>query len=411
VTLDLSLQALVDSAGALAFVVVGGLVAASSGPPRARWLLAVASALFGLTYVWQNILIPDSGAVVGLTGGTATLASLATLALAWELTRGLGVLRRGIVAALAVASIALALAFPAGLAVAEFYGRRPLAPSAQLVILSLSVLSATHAVLLGALGLLAARSAPGERRGLGLLALGFGAYVMFNATQYDAFATLPTAPLAGWLAPALVAALLWVPASRRVALALLGIGASGEIFSALLVRAGLAVYADLGADCIARILGALAIVIALLRHELLGLDAPRFAIRRGPLAAGALATLFIVAQVAQNFFAAQYGLLLGGVVAGAFLFMAAPLQRAVERMWTRPAPRAASAPALTTSALAAYRASVRAALADGAMTPQEEEHLAEAAHHLGLSPLVALRIRREVEREPRDLPRKDPPPT
>src|SRR5204863_2694547 len=51
----------------------------------------------------------------------------------------------------------------------------------------------------------------------------------------------------------------------------------------------------------------------------------------------ALALVFIVAQVAQNFFSAKYGLYLGGVVAGTFLFAASPLQRAMERTSGRPA--------------------------------------------------------------------------
>ena len=48
---------------------------------------------------------------------------------------------------------------------------------------------------------------------------------------------------------------------------------------------------------------------------------------------------------------------------------------------------------------ASSKAAVRAALADGRMTPAEEEHLAEVQEHLGLPAREALGLRREVERE------------
>lgn len=142
-----------------------------------------------------------------------------------------------------------------------------------------------------------------------------------------------------------------------------------------------------------RVVAALAIALALLRGEQLGGSARSDATRRrGTLAAVGLATLFIVAQVAQNYFSAEYGLLLGGVVAGAFLFAAAPLQRALEGS---PSPRVASSAQMED----AYRYAVRAAIADGVMTREEELHLGEVATRLGLSPTMTARLRHEVEDE------------
>jgi hypothetical protein len=147
---------------------------------------------------------------------------------------------------------------------------------------------------------------------------------------------------------------------------------------------------------ITRAVGAVLLVLAVIRGDVLQVPLPRIAVRRGAIATGALALLFIVAQVAQNFFSAEYGLLMGGVLAGGFVFAASPLQRAIERSGDRQKPGSA-APA---SAVVAYKAALRAAMRDGTLTRREERHLAEAAVALGISPVQALDLRDAVEREP-----------
>jgi hypothetical protein len=159
---------------------------------------------------------------------------------------------------------------------------------------------------------------------------------------------------------------------------------------------------DSGTFGAVRTVGAIFLVLAVVKGDVLEVQLPRLAVRRGAIATGALAALFIVAQVAQNFFSAQYGLYMGGLVAGVFLFAASPIQRSFERMGNRlpaPTPSGARDGLPDPSRFEAYRAAVRAAVADGVMTPTEEEHLADVAHHLNLSPRDALRLRREVERE------------
>lgn len=145
------------------------------------------------------------------------------------------------------------------------------------------------------------------------------------------------------------------------------------------------------------------LVHAILKADLLGVKLPRLAVARGPLAAGALATLFIVAQVAQNFLSDAYGLVMGGVVAGAFLFMAAPLQRAFERIGgsadrVEPPARGVAIPALSHEA--AYKAAVRIAMRAG-MTREDELELARVAESHGIGPVRAHELRDEAEREVR----------
>jgi hypothetical protein len=113
------------------------------------------------------------------------------------------------------------------------------------------------------------------------------------------------------------------------------------------------------------------------------------------LAFFSLASLFIVAQVAQNFFAAQYGLLLGGVIAGCFLFAAQPVQRLIERRGER---RVGAEPASSQAELV-FKAAVRTAIALGPLTREHDPHLAEVAHHLGIGARDMVRLTREVERE------------
>jgi hypothetical protein len=135
------------------------------------------------------------------------------------------------------------------------------------------------------------------------------------------------------------------------------------------------------------------LVAAGLRLGWLGDISPR---SRGAFVATiALPALLVVAQVAQNFLSAQYGLLMGGIVAGALLVAARPIERALEgRNAIRRAP---SSP--DDRARRIYRDAVRHALRDRAMTRAEEMHLTELAEELSIPASDALRIRHEVEDE------------
>jgi hypothetical protein len=155
---------------------------------------------------------------------------------------------------------------------------------------------------------------------------------------------------------------------------------------------------------VARVLGWSILVYVILKGGLLDVPLPHVAVSRGTVAAGALATLFIVAQIAQNFFSAEYGLLTGGVVAGTFLFAASPVQRAMERVGARsPAglPRTQRGPEAKAGKHqeAAFRDAVRLAWKDRRFDQAEEVTLANLADSMGLTAKRATEIRHEVERE------------
>ena len=151
---------------------------------------------------------------------------------------------------------------------------------------------------------------------------------------------------------------------------------------------------DYGVFGILRTIGVIFLVVAVVKDNLLGIPLPRLVVKRGVLAGAALAILFIVAQVAQNVFSAQYGLLGGGVIAGTFLFAASPVQRAFERRQTGdPVPRGGE-----NRAEASYRKAVEWALRDGKLNRDEEGHLHELAHNLGITGVRAHAILVDVER-------------
>jgi hypothetical protein len=136
---------------------------------------------------------------------------------------------------------------------------------------------------------------------------------------------------------------------------------------------------------------------AVFRHGLLGF---RFRTRienRGTWAAVTLATLFIVAQVAQSYLSAEMGLLSGSLIAGALLFAAQPVQRALERVGQRPLRGESVVSAASTDNEDAYRDALHFALRDRRLTRDEEFRLAGIADRLGIGARRALELRDEVE--------------
>ena len=116
--------------------------------------------------------------------------------------------------------------------------------------------------------------------------------------------------------------------------------------------------------------------------------------RRAALLTGFLVVLLIVAETAQNFLA-QYGLVMGGLVAGALLVAARPIERALEGR------REARAPQPDAAKEDAFREAVRMALRDRVITREEELHLHRVAQHMGIPTGRAHELLIEVERETR----------
>jgi hypothetical protein len=153
---------------------------------------------------------------------------------------------------------------------------------------------------------------------------------------------------------------------------------------------------EFGLFGIMRTAGAFALATAVVKYDLLGVPLPHIVVKRGVLAGAALAILFIVAQIGQNFLSAQYGLLGGGVIAGAFLFAASPIQKRMERIGEgKASPRSIGVAA---QAEAAFRNAVALAYKDRRFTHKEELALADLAEQLGLGARRATEIRHELER-------------
>lgn len=209
--------------------------------------------------------------------------------------------------------------------------------------------------------------------------------------------------IAGLTLPLLILAAHANRAAARWALLWPAMGLLSYAYLLLPANADVAFHDAYGLNGVLRVLGWAFLVYAILRADLLGVRLPHFAVSRGAVAAGSLAVLFIVAQVMQNFFSAEYGLLTGGVIAGTFLFAASPVQRAFERMGEkRPAGDGRGRPASASAGKeqeAAYRDAVRLALRDRRFEPAEEIALANLADRLGLTAMRAIEIRLAVEQE------------
>lgn len=398
--------ALIDAGGGFLFLLVGLAILALAWRSTRGRLIGGLAASFGLAYVVQNLIRFDAD-----VGGTLVVAPPAVVAaaLAIALVRHLSAdLTPGARRRLTV--LCAGLAVPVGLFFAGYAVRTAdRGVSESIVFLDnlayAGVLQPVLVVLLAVcvLPLRAGRALayPGRL----LLGLSFGLFQAYiNAESAAVAGTTPG--LAGALIDAsgvgigIAAAIVagWLIASCPADQRRLGASAFAAVMvvmlTAILVSLRVERF-DYGIFGIIRSVGTVLLVLAIARHDILQVPLPRLVVRRGALAGGALAVLFIVAQVAQNFFSAEYGLLTGGVIAGTFLFAASPVQRAIERSSGHPKPHAAA----LGSAASGYKAALRAAMRDGTLTRREERHLAEVAMALGISAVQALDLRDEVERE------------
>ncbi len=236
------------------------------------------------------------------------------------------------------------------------------------------------------------KHAPEKSNGLPLLAAGLALVPLATLSSAAVYS-----PGEGLLAAFAVACILpWLPLARS------GVGSIGRnvalglLFWAVLWETYVPFWRPLlslqGALGVIQVVAALAMARSLLQARVFGIDPPAFAQRRGTLTAVALAALFVVAQVAQNFLQAEYGLLLGGLIAGIVLFAVNPLQKAIERR-SQPANRLSRA-----EAESSYRKAVNLALRDRSVTREEEGHLHELARDLGIDGARAHAIIVDAER-------------
>jgi hypothetical protein len=196
---------------------------------------------------------------------------------------------------------------------------------------------------------------------------------------------------------------------QRIALAAAWTGPAAILVGMVPYLAGPALFYDWGMVGLCRTVGWSILVYAIVQADILDLGLAPRTLSRGTLAAFALAALFIVAQVAQNFLSAEYGLLTGGVIAGTVLFAASPVQKAIERVGER---RADGPPAPATSATASrrredvYLSALRLAMRDRRLTRDEEVHLHRLAEELGIGAGRAHELMVAVEGERAKVRRK-----
>jgi hypothetical protein len=403
-TLDLVPSAIINAGGGLIFLLVGVAILVVARQTRLGLRLGAFATTFGLTYALTNLVSADtvSALVVLLVPAFAAVVCLGFLIV--EVARDLAPAAKRRVAFLAIA-VGLAatvafLAFQRALSIerddATVLGAVLTWPLVWLIEPLLLVLLAAAAQ--------APSGEPDLRRYKGRVLLGLSAGLFAaNIVMTTGVSPAPAQEWhgalrdgAGFLLGVLVALTAWIvlrhrPAgaetfARRAFVAIVLVGVAGCLQGAFPETEAIGLFGIL------RTVGAVLLVVAVVKYEVLGVPLPRLVVRRGVLAGGALAVLFIVAQVAQNFFSAKYGLLMGGVLAGGFVFAASPIQRAIERS-------SDGKPHAGADAAAGYRAALRAAMRDGVLTRREERHLAEVAMALGVSPVQALDLRDEVERE------------
>lgn len=401
--LVLTAGTLLNASSGLLFVALGLFclyVARGQARPILIGLLAIGyGGSFATTNLWPSEERMPLAPLASLAISTALVTgSVMAIAIRSTLAAGRG-------RALAILGVALAALF--ALAFRSFVEdarstERPtaIATQAPWEAVALFALLAAFVVqlclLVGACALAYPRAPPTERRSLAVLAIVFGAWpIYFLPILLVDGSALGNVFL---LAAAVLSACVWLgaqasgdPKPARAALfGLLGLGLAGSVAGALLGASGAEDYGTPGA---VRTLMVALLAFAILRHDLLGVRLPRFAVSRGPLAAGALASLFIVAEIAENFIDTKYGLVVGGIVAGAVIFVASPLQRALEG-------RSGAAPlAADDERLAVFRDAARRYVRDGAVPRDEELRLARLARHLGIPHEEAARIRHEVEDE------------
>ncbi len=154
----------------------------------------------------------------------------------------------------------------------------------------------------------------------------------------------------------------------------------------------------LGTFGFTRPVGVVLLAVAVVKYDLMGVPLPKLALHRSVVAGGALVTLFIVAEIAQNFLSSEYGLVMGGIIAGLVLFAANPIQRAAERLTERAAPDSKDAKDPRSSE-ETFRVTLRKYLADGHVTREEEGHIARLASRLGIDAERAHTLRVEAEAE------------
>lgn len=411
--LDAALAIRVGSASL--FVLLGLAVMAVSRKRKGGLALGASLAGFGLFVISNNLDRAEANLPMPVKVACALVAGMGgLLASVWFPTTVTPHERRAVVYGWFVGAVSTALVYAQGLdALDVIYGLHreqvsfPVFVTARIFGGSVLLASSTLVAVISAR---AAVQPPGNRAGwfgLAATAASIGWWRVFQEP------TVTQDPMNAWSLVATVALVVgvtapWLLAAHRshqrfpLWMALTWPTLAFAAYAYQLVPENGAAFLDpWGMLGVIRLVGWSFLVWAILRLDLLRVPLPHFVVNRGAVAAGALATLFIVAQVAQNFFSAEYGLLTGGVMAGAFVFAASPIQRAFERMGERRPAGRRTEPTRGRSKQQeeAFREAVQLAFKDRRFSPEEELALARLADRIGVTAEHAVQIRHAVERE------------
>lgn len=382
----------IDSGGGVLFLLVAVLAARRAAGRRSMQLLAAASGLYGLTFALRHVVRLENWGEVVFFGAAFAFAGIGFLAYAGSI---LGRLEASERRSFAASTGVLLAGYVGGI----FASRDPSVPLWRdlydlAYVLGLNFMALAMIGVVVAAALLHRRlpvSASRARRFHGLSAIAFGGYALWYLA--------PSAESLPWLGIPFVGAvaatsIAWLGATRdheprlarNVLLTLCAFATASLLYYGVVAPT----YMDgqtSGTSGIVRTMTAAALAWAILRFDE-GSDESRRYISAVRLAG--LAALFVVAEVAQNFLSAEYGLLMGGIVAGALFFAARPIERALERRQPAGAPVAKER-----SFLAAARRFHR----NGTITHEEERELMILAEHLGIPASRAYELRDEVQRE------------
>lgn len=398
VELRLEAANLINAGGGVVFLVAGlAILALGRGSRRGR-LVGAFAVLWGLSHAFQNVVgYGEPERAVHLVLEMAAFVALA-IAIAHAAAPLTGAPRRKFVAI--VAATGIGVAFFAYGTVQRLVDNRPFDQWSNFA--TVALVPGALVVLLAACALRPAAT-PSEGRAWLLLGLSTGIYAAFFTAASASLPTLVTTHgvlalnISGLVLGAVLSVVLyWVltcrqPPDQR---------AARWTFLVLLVTSLAACVMVLtiqpfdshGGYGVARIIGAVILLIAVVKYDLLGVPLARIAVRRSVAAGFALATLFVVAQIMQNFLSAEYGLLTGGIVAGIFLFVANPIQRAIEKRAQGDRPRPGG-----NGKEKAYRNALRLAMRDRVLSPKERIDLAHLADELGLTARRAAEIEAELQ--------------
>ncbi|MGQ0536050.1 MAG: hypothetical protein ACT4PT_08250 [Methanobacteriota archaeon] len=142
----------------------------------------------------------------------------------------------------------------------------------------------------------------------------------------------------------------------------------------------------------------LLLAYGILRHQLFDIDLKlKWTIRRGTVAAAFVAVFFAASELAQSYFAARGGLVVGIVAAAALVFALQPLHRFADRISDAAMPNVRDTEEYRlVKKREVYRAAVESAAWDGTITERERDVLATLQEQLGIRPTEARALERDV---------------